>query len=218
MRRWWWLLPAVAGGGLAALIMLVLPPDRSIDHVGEVLFKVSPLVLAVLAVAGFPQRARLGLVMLGVLVVGYMGLVDSLSFIHVLDYVNAPDRPAAFPQLYQFTLFVNAFTVLAVLFAYRLGGGSTANVLKAGIAAVLVVISGLNDLTFYFLYDWQGDPPARLDWASHIAVFVGGPPTPAVAIGFTSVHFGLAAVVLALPVQRWLDRLEAVQPVERNLG
>lgn len=204
---WWWLLPAAAGVGLTLLIMVVLPPDRTIDHLGEFLFRVSPLLLAVLTIAGFPQRPRLGLVLLAALVVGYMGILDTLHIIHVFDFAEAPDQVAAFPQLYQFTIFVNAFTVLAVLFGYRLGGGSTANVLKAGLAAVLVVISGLNDLSFYYGNDWPDGPPARLDWASHIEVFVGGSPTPAVAIGFCLVHLLLAGLVLALPVQRWLDRL-----------
>ena len=207
MRRWWWLLPAVAGAAIAALIMVVLPPDRTIDHVGEVLFKVSPLLLAVLAIAGFPRRPGLGMALLAVLVVGYMGAVDTLNISHILSYAEAADQDAAFPELYQFTIFVNAFTVLAVLFGYRLGGAPTARVLKVGVAAVLVVISGLNDLTFYYSYAWPNGRPGQLAWASHIAVFVGGPPSAAVAIGFCLVHLALAAVVLALPVQAWLDRL-----------
>lgn len=208
MRRWWWLLPALAGVALTLLIMVVLPPDRTIDHLGEFLLKIGPLVLAMLAVAGFPQRPGLGLVLLGVLVIGYMGVVDTLNIIHIFDFTDAADQAAAFPRLYQFTIFVNAFTVMAVLFGYRLGGARAANVLKAGTAAILVVISGLNDLSFYYTYQWPEGRPARLDWASHIEVFVGGAPTPTVAVVFCLVHLGLAALVLALPVQRWLDRFD----------
>jgi hypothetical protein len=212
MRRWWWLLPAAAGATLAGLIMLVLPADRTIDNIGEVLFKASPLLLAVLAIAGFPQRPGLGLALLGALVVGYMGVVDTLNIRHVFAYAEAADRDAAFPELYQFTIFVNAFTVLAVLFAYRLGGASADRVLKAGVASILVVISGLNDLTFYFSHDWGGPRPDRLDWASHTAVFVGGPPTPLVAIVFCLAHLVLAGVVLVLPVDRWVRRFSAPAP------
>jgi hypothetical protein len=212
MRRWWWLLPAAAGAGLTLLIMLVLPPDRTIDNVGEVLFKVSPLLLAVLAIAGFPRRPGPGLVLLGLLVVGYMGVVDTLHIRHVFAYAEAADRDAAFPELYQFAIFVNAFTVLAILFAYRLGGAPSDRVLKAGVASVLVVISGLNDLTFYLTHDWAGPRPARLDWASHIAVFVGGPPSAPVAAVFCLVHLVLAGVILALPVGRWVERFSAPAP------
>jgi hypothetical protein len=206
-RRWWWLLPGAAGVGLTLLIMTVLPPDRHIDHLGEFVFKLSPLLLAVPTVAGFPRRPGLGMALLGVLVVGYMGVIDTLDVLHIFDFAEAPDRAAAFPRLYQFTIFLNAFTVIAILFGYRLGGATTDRVLKVGVAAVLLVISGLNDLSFYYLYAWPEGRPARLDWASHIEVFVGGPPTPAVAIGFCLVHVALAGLVLALPVQRWLDRL-----------
>lgn len=216
-RRWWWLLPALVGGTLTLLTMVVLPPDRHVDSIGDALFKLSPLLLAVLTIAGFPRRPALGMVLLGLLVVGYMGIIDTLNIIHIFDYATAPDLPAAFPQLYQFTIFLNAFTVVAVLFGYRLGGADAARVLKLGTAAVLVVISGLNDLSFYYLYAWPGGRPDRLDWASHIEVFIGGTPTPAAAIGFCLVHFALAAVVLALPVRRWLDRLLATGPATRTV-
>ena len=207
MRRWWWLLPAALAVAWAGLIMIVLPPDRTIDNVGEVLFKVAPLVLAVLAAAGFPQHPGLGMGLLALLVVGYLGAVDTLNITRTLEYAESTDQDAAFPRLYQFTIFVNAFTVLAVLFGYRLGGASGIRTLKVGLAAVLIVISGLNDLTFYYSYAWPASRPDRLAWASHISVFVGGPPTPAVAIAFCLVHLGLAAVILALPAHRWLVRL-----------
>ncbi|GII78469.1 hypothetical protein Sru01_34510 [Sphaerisporangium rufum] len=206
-RAWWWTVPAVLGLVLTVLIMVVLPPDRSIESLPEVLFKLSPLLLAVAAVAGFPRRPGLGAGLLVLVFVGYLGAVDTLDIMHVLDYSRAADKDAAFPALYRFTLFATSFTVLAVLFAYRLGGASTARVLKAGVAGVLVVVSGLNDLTFWAMYDWTGGRPRVLDWASHIAVFVGGPPTAPVAIAFCAVHLALAAAVLALPVQRWLDRV-----------
>jgi hypothetical protein len=206
MTRWLWLAPAVLGAAMALLIMVVLPPDRTIDNVPEVLFKLSPLLLAVLAVAGFPRRPGPGLGLLFVLVIGYMGVLDTYNVIHILDYAAAADRDAAFPRLYQFMIFLNSFTVLAVLFGYRLGGATTARVLKLGIAGVLVMISGLNDLSVWLLGDWPRGRPAVLDWASHIAVFVGGPPTVATAAVFCAVHLALAGVVLALPVQRWLDR------------
>ncbi|MFY1693722.1 hypothetical protein [Plantactinospora sp. WMMB782] len=206
LRHLWW-LPALAGGALTVLIMVVLPPDRTIDSAAEVLFKVSPLLFAVLAIAGFPRRPGLGMALLGVLVVGYMGVLDTFNVKHIFDYAEAADQDAAFPELYQFTIFMNAFTVLAVLFAYRLGGAATDRVLKVGLAAVLVVVSGLNDLAFYYTNSWADGRPDRLHWASHISVFVGGPPSPTVAILFCAVHLVLAGVILLLPVRRWLGRL-----------
>ena len=107
------------------------------------------------------------------------------------------------------TIFVNAFiTVLAVLFASRMGGATAGRVLRAGLAGIPVLISGLNDLTFYYTNDWPGPQPARLNWASHIEVFVGGPPSATVAVAFCTVHLLLAAVVLAQPLGRWFERYD----------
>lgn len=214
-RRWWWLLPAAIGAALAYAIMVVLPADRTIDNVGEVLFKTAPLIFAVVALAFFPQRPGLGLILVGVLLVGYMGVVDTLNVHNIFGYAESADQDAAFPKLYQWTIFVNAFTVLAVLFAYRMGGATAGRVLRAGIVGILVLISGLNDLTFYYTNDWNGPRPPRLNWASHIAVFVGGPPSATVAIVFCAVHLVLAAVVLALPLGRWVDRFDGWSAAQR---
>lgn len=201
-RRWWWVLPAAAGVAATLLIMVILPPDREINNLGEFLFHISPVVFAVLAVAGFPQRPAIGLLLLAALVIAYMGVLDTLNIMRVLDYAKAADQDAAFPTLYQFTTFIDAFTVIAVLFGYRLGGATTARVLRLGFASTLVLISGLNDLTFLYLYHWPEGRPTRLDWASHIKVFIGGWPTPTAAIIFCAVHLVLAAAILAWPAPR----------------
>lgn len=215
--RWWWTLPAALGAVVAGLMLLVLPPDRTLDNVGEVFLRLSPVLLAVVAVAGFPRHPGFGMVALGVLVVVYMGGVDTQNVLHVDEYAATGGSEEAFPAYYRFAIFLNAFTVLAVLFAYRLGGAGTARVLKVGVAAVLVVVSGLNDLSFWYLNDWRDGRPRTLSWASHIAVFVGGPPTALTAALFCLVHLALAGVVLALPVQRWLDAL-ALRVGARSAG
>ncbi|MEV6928963.1 hypothetical protein AB0M46_31340 [Dactylosporangium sp. NPDC051485] len=201
IRRWGWLLAGVAGGALTLLIMVVLPPDRTIDNPAEFVLRISPVVFAVLAISGFPQRPGPGLALLGLVVLGYMGVLDSLHMLRVLRLADASDQGAAFPAFYQMAIFINAFTILAVLFGYRLGGAPPGRVLRLGFAATLVLVSGLNDITFFYLYDWPQGRPARFDWASHITVFTGSPATPVVAIAFCAVHLVLAALVLALP---WL--------------
>ncbi|HEX6361129.1 hypothetical protein [Actinophytocola sp.] len=199
-RRWLWLAGAVPAALLTGLIMVVLPPDQTLDNLAEWLFKLSPFLCAVLAAATFP-RGRFGpaLVVTGVLV--YMGYLDTALILRVLEY----RQQGEFAVVYQFQLFVVTYIVLFGLLAFRLGGARTATVLKVGAAAVLVVISGLNDLGFWVMNDWEGARPATLDWASHIIVFTGGPPSVPVAVVFLLVHLVLAGVVLALPVERWVD-------------
>lgn len=212
LRSWWWVVPAALGGAIVLLTMVVLPPDRHVDHWYDVPIRTLPLFLAVLAVAGFPQRPRLGAAAVLVTVVAFMGLVDTGYILEISAYASAEDQAAAFPDLYRMQLFVAAFVVVAVLFAYRLGGAPTERVIRTGLASILVVVSGLNDLTAWLLGDWEEGRPETLHWASHIEVFVGGPPTPLVALLFCAVHLALAAAVLLVPLPtRWRSQSESVR-------
>lgn len=199
IQRWGWLLAGAAGGALALVIMVVLPPDRTIDNPGEFLLKISPVVFAVLSIGGFPQRPKLGNALLGVVVFGYLGVLDTIYVLKVLALAGAADQGTAFASFYQIAIFINAFTVLAVLFGYRLGGAPSGRVLRLGFASTLVLVSGLNDITFYYWYGWPDGRPARFTWASHITVFVGSPATPTVAIVFCAIHLVLAGLLLAGP-------------------
>ncbi len=209
-RAWLWLPVAAATAVLAVLIMVVLPPDRTLDNVAELLFRLSPLLLGVVTVALFP-RGRVGPALLVFAVIVYMSYVDTTMILRVFEFADTPDgdtaaSSAAFQRVYQFQLFTVAYVVLFGLFAFRVGGARTATVLKTGMAAVLIVVSGLNDLTFLAAYSWPDGRPTELAWASHISVFIGGPPSVAEAVVFLVVHLALAAVVVALPLGRWVDR------------
>jgi hypothetical protein len=201
-RRWLWLAAAVPAAVLAGLIMVVLPPDQTLDNLAEWLFKLSPFLFAVAAVAVFP-RGRFGPALVVVGVLAYMGYLDTALILRILDY----RADGEFSVVYQFQLFVVTYIVLFGLLAFRLGGARTATVLKVGVAGVLIVISGLNDLGFWAMNDWGADGrPSTLDWASHIIVFTGGPPSVPGAAVFLVVHLVLAAAVVTAPVERWVDR------------
>lgn len=201
-RRWLWLAAATPAAVLAGLIMVVLPPDQTLDNLAEWLFKLSPFLFAVAAVAVFP-RGRFGPALVVVGVLAYMGYLDTALILRILEY----RADGEFSVVYQFQLFVVTYIVLFGLLAFRLGGARTATVAKVGVAGVLIVISGLNDLGFWVMNDWGADGrPATLDWASHIIVFTGGPPSVPVAVVFLVVHLVLAAAVVLAPVERWVDR------------
>ncbi|GLY35872.1 hypothetical protein Amsp01_018960 [Amycolatopsis sp. NBRC 101858] len=204
-RQWLWLVAAVPAVVTTLLIMVVLPPDQTLDNVGDWAFKLCPFVFAVLTVSLFP-RGRFGPALLVFAVFVYMSYLDTELVMRVQGFARSPDQD--FQPVYQFELFVTTFIVLFALLAYRLGGGRTANVLKVGIASILVVISGVNDLTFWALNDvWAaGTKPTELKWASHMIVFLGGPPSVPAAVAFMAVHLVLAAIVVALPVGRWVNR------------
>lgn len=210
---WLWLIPAAGGAIITALTLFVLPPDRTLHGLVDFAFKVSPLLLAVLAIALFPQHSPWlrWLMLLGF--VFYMGYVDS-AFILQVDKLAAAavagEVQKQFPTFYTFNLFVNSFTLLFALLAYRLGGGSATNVIKLGCAAILVTISGLNDLTMWAMYPWPaGERPFVFDWASHVAIFIGRDPNLYHMIGFLAVHLALAVTIVLLPLQRRVGALSA---------
>lgn len=216
LRRSAWLLPATAAAGLTFLIMGVLPADRTINNIFEWAFRISPVCFAVVAIALFPTKSGRNLVLLALLIVGYMGVLDTFIITRILEFVDAADQDAAFPRLYQMTIFLDAFVVLAITLGFRLGGGKAGKVLRLGFAGTLILISGLNDLTFYYSYPWSDGRPPRLTWASHITIFVGGPPTPTTAIVFCAVHLLLAAAIIVVPwwVRRRLAATVAVTDAE----
>jgi hypothetical protein len=213
MPRWLWIIPGAAGLAVTALIMLVLPPDRTLHGFGDFALKASPLVLAVPAIALIPRAGGPSLLLVLANLVVYLGYVDSASVIQVAHLVDAAVAGRAgeqFNAFYRFTIFVNAFTVLSAVLAYRLGGASTARVLKLGCAAILLLVSGLNDLTMWAMYPWPaGERPASFSWASHVSIFFGHAPSLAEMVLFLAAHLALAAVVLALPLEIWLERAAA---------
>jgi len=212
-RSWLWLVTAAPTAALALLIMVVLPPEQTLQNVGDWAFRLSPFVLAVLTVSLLPKwRFGTALLVLGVVV--YMGFLDTGMVLRILELANAPaaEQDALFEGVYQFELLTATFVVLFGLFAYRMAGARTTSVLKVGVAGILVVISGLNDLTFWATNNWPDGRPEELRWASHIIVFVGGPPSVATAFVFLAVHLVLAGVVLALPLGRTVDRALAGLP------
>jgi hypothetical protein len=212
-RQWLWVVAAVPAVVTTLLIMVILPPDQTLDNVGDWAFKLCPFVFAVLTVSLFP-RGRFGPALIVFAVFGYMSYLDTELVMRVQAFARtAATDDDAFQPVYQFELFVTTFIVLFALLAYRLGGGRTANVLKTGVAAILVVISGVNDLTFWALNDvWSaGTKPTELKWASHMIVFLGGPPSVPAAVAFMAVHLALAAVVVALPVGKWVNRALGVR-------
>jgi hypothetical protein len=205
---WLWLAPAALGGALTALIMLVLPADRTLHGIGDFLLKVSPLVLAVVTIALFPRRPAWAVYLPLMSVVVYLGYIDSAFFIQVDRLAQAAQvhaEQAQFSAYYRFSIFANAFVVLSGLFAFRMGGGTTGQVLKLGCAGILVLVSGLNDLTMWAMYDWPaGVRPDTFEWASHVSIFLGRDPHLTDMVTFGSIHLMAIVAVLRLPLERWI--------------
>jgi hypothetical protein len=203
--------------GLTGLTLFVLAPTV-VDGIPEFLFKITPLVAAVLAIALFPQKTTWSAWLLALAFIFYMGYIDSAFFIQIdriIEAAIADTLQEHFPAFYTFNIFVNSFTILLAVFAYRLGGASAIRVIKLGLAGILVMISGLNDVTMWVMYPWpNGEQPLVFDWASHVEIFIGRPPTIYHMLAFLAVHLILIGLILWLPVDQWISRYQARQQLE----
>lgn len=210
VKSWLWVIPAIIGGGLTVLTLFVLPPDRVINGFTEFLFKITPFVTAVFAIALFPKKGNWVGLLLVLGFIFYMGYIDSAFFIqlgNLLDAAVADTYQEQFPAFYTFHIFVNSFTVLLAIFAYRLGGANAARVIKVGLSGILVMISGLNDLATWVIYPWpNGERPFVFYWASHVAIFIGRDPTLYHMLAFLAVHLLLIGLLFWLPLEKWINQ------------
>lgn len=191
---------------LAAFIWFALPREREVGSVGMLLFKLTPFAAASIAVAwldlDWARRLRLPQ-----LVIPACFLVFFCYFVP-RNFFLAED-PARADTLYYNMLTAVPFMILALVTAYRLGGGSRGTVLRLSTALILLQLSGLEDLA-YATVNPHTDPewttiPEVWDWASHMTVRLGHPATKNEAFAFIALHVVLALAVLFVPGRRRRD-------------
>jgi hypothetical protein len=196
----------------AAWTWLALPHEREVRSLWVLLVKLVPFVLATEAIAEL-QPAWLRRLPLARLAIPAAFLVYFCVFVPKI-FFNAGD--ATFEQLYYLVLTLTPFLILALVLAYRLGGGAAGTVRRLAYAMLLLMLSGLEDLA-YIKVNPHTDPawqqvPEVWTWAHHMTVFVGHPLTRNQAFAFIAIHVVLALLVLFLPataVSRplaWLTR------------
>jgi hypothetical protein len=195
----------------AAFVWFGLPHDREVKSLGLFLVKLLPFVFAAEAVArldvDWAKRLRLPL-----LLVPPAFLVFFLYFVPKIFFfggVEAGTRES-FYALYYHVLTLTPLIILSLVLAYRLGGGTAATVRRLAYGMLLLMLSGMEDFAFLTVNN-HTDPayatiPEVWDWASHITVFIGHPPTKYEAYAFIIVHVLLALAVFFSP-QRWWDSL-----------
>ena len=184
------------------LIYALLPHDRDVTSVGILLLKLVPFVLAAEAIAAAPTEALKARWLQLTLMVGFF-LVYFLYFVPHIFYFgvqenHAPDQMAG---LYYTVLTLSPLVILSLVLSYRLGGGDAAIVRRVAYGALLLMLSGLEDLAF--LLSIAHTVPDQWTWASHMAVFLGHTPSKYEAFAFIAVHVALALFVFLSPVSWW---------------
>jgi hypothetical protein len=182
---------------LAGIIWFGLPHEREIESLWLFLFKLAPFAAAGVAIAWldlrWARRLRLQLVLIPASFLAFFCLFVPRIFF----YRSIPSA-----EHYYTILTLVPFIILALVLAYRLGGGPRSTTLRLCAALIILQLSGLEDLAFFVTNphpEGWASIPAVWDWANHIRVRLGHYPTRDEAYVFIVVHVTLALVVLFLP-------------------
>ena len=188
---------------LSVIIYFAFSHSREIENIGVFLFKLTPYFTALVAIAYLPTEWWINkklerLFIPGVFLITFCFFVPKIFF--------SADN---FPDMYFYMLMMTPFLMLSFMLCYRLGGGSREMILRIGIAMMLLMLSGLEDLAFVTLND-HTDPrwnPIPEVWDTpHIEVFFGRPPTKNEVYAFIFIHVSLAVLVLFFPFKRLFFR------------
>lgn len=179
------------------LVLATTPQAKELTNVWTFFFYLVPFVLAVETVAAMRPdwlaRGRLREVTMLVVFLGFMiFLVPNL-----FGQFNLQD----FDRFYHWMMITAPYMIISLGLALRLGGAGAATVRRFGYAALILMVSGLEDL-FYQIVNGL-EIPDRWTWAQHMIVRLGGHvPSQSEAFVFIGVHVVLAVVVLTLPWHR----------------
>jgi hypothetical protein len=205
------LVMGVVAVALAGLVRFVLPYEQDITTLWGFLVKLTPQLAAIVAVAWLDvetaRRLRLHLIALPALFLGFLLYFVPATFIRAMDI---EDGSGTFEDLYLHVVVFVPFLIVALLVAYRIGGGSREGVLRTGAAMSILHVSGLEDLVAVSMNRRLDGIPEVWAWADHITVRIGHPATKAEAYAFIAAHVVAALLVLFLP--RSLFRRRDRQP------
>ncbi|MEV4131611.1 hypothetical protein AB0J72_05540 [Dactylosporangium sp. NPDC049742] len=191
MKRFFGLVAATLVSGV--LLVALAPDGKQLDSLWLFLAYLLPFVLATETIAALEpewlRRWRLPEVV-GVLTFTavFCGFVPRM-----FDRVIADD----FEGFYSLVRVLAPLLILAFALHQRLGGSASATVRRICYASILVMLSGLEDLSFWL---WRGQPvPQRWDWADHMTVRLGHVASRTEAYVFIAAHLVAAVAVLCWP-------------------
>src|SRR5262249_34412709 len=137
-------IASVITAGLAGAVFFGMAHSRDVTSVWELLAKLTPFVAASIAIAWLDRdwaaRLRLHLVL--------PPLCFLVFFMYFVPRIFHYHNENNFDQLYYTILMLVPFIILSLVLSARLGGASTATVMRLAIAMILLQLSGLEDLAF----------------------------------------------------------------------
>ncbi|MEV4891918.1 hypothetical protein AB0K48_21290 [Nonomuraea sp. NPDC055795] len=203
------LLAGALAVALAGVVRFVLPYEQEITSLWGFLVKLTPQLAAIVAIAWldveWARRLRLHLLAIPAVFLAFLLYFVPKTFMAAMDI---EDKSGTFEDLYLHVVVFVPFLIVALLLAYRLGGGSREGVLRTGLAMSILHVSGLEDLVAVSMNRRLDAIPEVWAWADHITVRIGHPATKYEAYAFIAAHVVAALLVLFVP-RRWLRRRSA---------
>ncbi|MBO4697954.1 MAG: hypothetical protein J5643_11875 [Lachnospiraceae bacterium] len=210
LQKYLWLVALVVGGIGALLIWFCLPHQSQIDEAWWLIVKFLIYFIAVLGVSFFPNKLKFGYLLTCLPFFPFlMFIIPRASYYGIFGTLGKPEQGEMYTNLY-FLLYPGI--IMSVAFAYRLGGGKPGQCIKICTTGILMIFSGLLDLSFNTAH---GEPLAKtLDYAYHIIILFGRPLTWMEGFFFCLAHFVLIAIIIALPLDKWIEKMGLVKTEE----
>lgn len=212
LQKYLWLIGMAIGAVGALFVWFCLPHQSQIDEMWWLVVKFAIFFAAVIGISFFPNKLKVGYLLAILPFFPFlMMIIPRASFYGIFGTLNTPAQGEMYTNLY---LLCYPLIIMSVAFAHRIGGGKPGQSIKICVVGILMIFSGLLDLSF----DIANGRALQetLDYAYHIIVLVGRPLTYKEGVVFCLVHFVVIAIVIALPLDKWLVQIGLVEETEAD--
>lgn len=200
-----WLLFGILGFACFLVVWFFMPHKSQIDSFWQVAFKIGSFLLLILSISFFPNWNKNRYLFLLLPLFGYTAyLGPRISYYGFIEMPKATGN--SFSEYYTLIyLLLYPAIIMAICFAYRIGGGTPGNCFKVGASGVIILFSGFLDLMWYII-----NPvgiPKVIQYAHHINAVLGHYPTYKEGIIFCLAHIPLLIGLICLPLDKWINKL-----------
>lgn len=211
LYKYLWVICFVIGALGFFYIYYCTPHTSVIDSIWEYLSKILLFMIFSSSFAFFPNQSKKGYLWLIIPLLLYAGFIGSK-----LDYIGfrvladgGGGQQGADEYYITLYLLLYPFIVSCLSFAYRIGGGTSGNCIKISFVGVLVLFSSFLNIMFEITNPIE--IPDVIPYVYYFKVIVGRFPTFTEEIIFCLCHIPLVIGVLLLPLDKWIDKIFAVE-------
>ncbi len=201
-----WLVFGIIGGLGFLGVWFLLPHKAPIDHIWQLIFKLTAFLFIVLAISFFPVKSKYGHLLLILPFFVYAGYIfPRIGYYGMMGAVVTSNYALAGDFYTLVYLLTFPSIILITCLAYRIGGGTSGNVIKIALSAQIILFSGLLDFMWFLINPVQ--LPDVIEYAHHIKLILGHYPKYNEAIIFAICHIPLLVIAILLPFDKWINKL-----------